>query len=221
MTTLVPDGRTIWKLLPLNMCKASTNLKDAISRNSLRLWCPRLVIVRLCVREIKLIFHDMYVDAIMIYRDKLCEDDDNPTWSYEDTCKSIRFSAQCVDIRTSVRVLWRHILVLLSVVRRGPSEVDIHAWYPYFQSCHKYFLDIAQHNDAVIALSACINIRIPFQNEVTITGLATMTVPCAEINKQTSPSVEHVFWSVERDAQSGRISDSIHSKTGSNWIWHI
>lgn len=48
---------------------------------------------------------------------------------------------------------------------RGPSECDILAWYPYFNGCHEYFLGVAQHNEAVNALAAFLNIRLPFQKE--------------------------------------------------------
>jgi len=40
---------------------------------------------------------------------------------------------------------------------------DIIDWYPHFQSCHRYFLDHAQHNPACQAMAAFINIRLPCQ----------------------------------------------------------
>ena len=58
---------------------------------------------------------------------------------------------------------------------RGPSEVDILAWYPYFQSCHTYFVDVAQHNEAVIALAAFLNIKLPFQRELSTICCSTTT----------------------------------------------
>ncbi|KAK7178383.1 hypothetical protein PSPO01_15569 [Paraphaeosphaeria sporulosa] len=40
---------------------------------------------------------------------------------------------------------------------------DILEWYPAYQSCQRYFLNHAQHDYAVQALTALINIRLPYQ----------------------------------------------------------
>lgn len=40
---------------------------------------------------------------------------------------------------------------------------DIFEWYPHYQTCQRYFLDHAQHSVSVQALSAFLNIRLPFQ----------------------------------------------------------
>jgi hypothetical protein len=45
------------------------------------------------------------------------------------------------------------------------QQFDIVEWYPKFQSCHKYFLDHAQHSGPVQALSAFINIQLPCQKQ--------------------------------------------------------
>jgi len=45
------------------------------------------------------------------------------------------------------------------------TQLDILDWYPQFQSCHKYFLDHAQHNPPVQALAAFLNIQLPFQKQ--------------------------------------------------------
>ncbi|KAG9232136.1 hypothetical protein BJ875DRAFT_94398 [Amylocarpus encephaloides] len=42
---------------------------------------------------------------------------------------------------------------------------EILEWYPQFQSCHRYFLDVAQHTGPVQALAAFVNIQLPFQKE--------------------------------------------------------
>lgn len=42
-------------------------------------------------------------------------------------------------------------------------QFDIAAWYPQFLSCHRYFLDHAQHSGACQALAAFINIKLPCQ----------------------------------------------------------
>jgi len=46
-------------------------------------------------------------------------------------------------------------------------QFDIVDWYPKFQSCHRYFLDHAQHSGPVQALSAFINIQLPYQKQPT------------------------------------------------------
>ncbi|SPQ21890.1 54f9547b-9125-4e7a-91b6-2d71424b7ecd [Thermothielavioides terrestris] len=43
------------------------------------------------------------------------------------------------------------------------GQFDIVDWYPYFQSCVRYFLKHAQYNGPVQFLAAFINIQLPFQ----------------------------------------------------------
>ena len=43
------------------------------------------------------------------------------------------------------------------------GQFDIIDWYPYFQSCIRYFLEHAQYNGPVQALAAFLNIQLPFQ----------------------------------------------------------
>jgi hypothetical protein len=45
------------------------------------------------------------------------------------------------------------------------DNFDIFEWYPGYQSCQRYFLDHAQHSVPVQALSAFLNIRLPFQRQ--------------------------------------------------------
>ena len=47
--------------------------------------------------------------------------------------------------------------------RATNPQFDIIEWYPQFQSCHRYFLDVAQHTQPVQALAAFINIQLPCQ----------------------------------------------------------
>lgn len=47
--------------------------------------------------------------------------------------------------------------------RQARPDFDILEWYPQFQSCHRYFLDQAQHSAPVQALAAFINIQLPYQ----------------------------------------------------------
>ncbi|KAL2191055.1 hypothetical protein L209DRAFT_675484 [Thermothelomyces heterothallicus CBS 203.75] len=43
------------------------------------------------------------------------------------------------------------------------DQFDIFDWYPYFQSCVRYFLEHAQFDGPVQALAAYLNIQLPFQ----------------------------------------------------------
>lgn len=45
------------------------------------------------------------------------------------------------------------------------SNFDIFEWYPQYQSCQEYFIDHAQHSVPVQALSAFLNIQLPFQKQ--------------------------------------------------------
>lgn len=49
--------------------------------------------------------------------------------------------------------------------RATNPQFDILEWYPQFQSCHRYFLDVAQHTGPVQALAAFVNIQLPFQQQ--------------------------------------------------------
>lgn len=42
-------------------------------------------------------------------------------------------------------------------------QFDIFDWHPAYQSCQRYFLDHAQHDNGVQAVAALINICLPFQ----------------------------------------------------------
>jgi hypothetical protein len=48
---------------------------------------------------------------------------------------------------------------------RTEDNFEIFDWYPRYQSCQRYFLDHAQHSVPVQALSAFLNIRLPFQRQ--------------------------------------------------------
>lgn len=45
----------------------------------------------------------------------------------------------------------------------GDPAFDILDWHPAYQSCQRFFLDHAQHEQATQALCALVNIRLPFQ----------------------------------------------------------
>ncbi|RJE23531.1 hypothetical protein PHISCL_04115 [Aspergillus sclerotialis] len=56
-------------------------------------------------------------------------------------------------------------MVGISEASQGTSDAsfDIFTWYPHYQNCQRYFLDHAQHSVPVQALSAFLNIKLPFQ----------------------------------------------------------
>ena len=56
----------------------------------------------------------------------------------------------------------------------GDPTFDILDWYPAYQSCQRYFLDISQHEPGTQALCALINIRLPFQH---LTNPITSSTP--------------------------------------------
>ncbi|KAL7949212.1 hypothetical protein V8C42DRAFT_241524 [Trichoderma barbatum] len=43
------------------------------------------------------------------------------------------------------------------------AQFDLFDWYPNYQSCLSFFLERGQHANAVQAVAAIINIRLPFQ----------------------------------------------------------
>lgn len=51
---------------------------------------------------------------------------------------------------------------------RGSDYFDVFQWYPHYQDCQRYFLDHAQHSSPVQALSAYLNIRLPFQRHPSV-----------------------------------------------------
>ncbi|KHN95409.1 uncharacterized protein MAM_06686 [Metarhizium album ARSEF 1941] len=57
------------------------------------------------------------------------------------------------------------------------SQFDIFEWYPTFQSCHRFFIEEAQHTNAVQAVAALINIQLPFEKIRNDGSSATPRVP--------------------------------------------
>ncbi|EEQ83600.2 uncharacterized protein BDCG_00405 [Blastomyces dermatitidis ER-3] len=49
--------------------------------------------------------------------------------------------------------------------RADDPQFDIFEWYPRYQNCQRYFLDHAQYSIPVQALSAFLNIYLPFQRQ--------------------------------------------------------
>lgn len=67
-------------------------------------------------------------------------------------------------------------------------QFDIASWYPQFLSCHRYFLDVAQHTGPCQAIAAFINIKLPVQK--TPNPVLSSTSPRSspgEMNLRPSP----------------------------------
>jgi hypothetical protein len=60
---------------------------------------------------------------------------------------------------------------------RTEDNFDIFEWYPRYQSCQRYFLDHAQHSVPVQALSAFLNIQLPFQRQPPIINSHPVAAP--------------------------------------------
>lgn len=61
--------------------------------------------------------------------------------------------------------------------RKLKSDFDLLEWYPQFQSCHRYFVNHAQHTGPVRALAAFINIQLPYQKYPNPMGAFTQPPP--------------------------------------------
>ena len=66
--------------------------------------------------------------------------------------------------------------------------IDIFEWYPFYQSCQRYFLDHAQRSGPVQAMSAFLNIRLPFQKHPDPLLNSTSPTPSAAAPSNT-PSI--------------------------------
>src|ERR1700761_2462005 len=71
----------------------------------------------------------------------------------------------------------------------GDPNFDILDWHPAYQSCQRFFLDHAQHEQATQALCALINIRLPFQylsNPISFSTPAQSPPPAGPSNPSSS-----------------------------------
>ncbi|KAL3471641.1 hypothetical protein BJX99DRAFT_21161 [Aspergillus californicus] len=78
-----------------------------------------------------------------------------------------------------------------SVNSKGDASFDVFEWYPHYQSCQRYFLDNAQHSSPVQALSAYLNIRLPFQRQPPVhssSGSVANDVSSTPTDNQPPPS---------------------------------
>ncbi|EAA60292.1 hypothetical protein AN4375.2 [Aspergillus nidulans FGSC A4] len=68
------------------------------------------------------------------------------------------------------------------------ENFDILEWYPHYQNCQRYFLDHAQHSSPVQAVSAYVNILLPFQRQPYPVFSATARTPSSTDAELTSGS---------------------------------
>ncbi|KAL2844007.1 hypothetical protein BJX68DRAFT_152225 [Aspergillus pseudodeflectus] len=107
------------------------------------------------------------------------------------------------------------------------DNFDIFEWYPHYQACQRYFLDYAQHSRPVQALSAYLNIRLPFQRQPhpvtnssdnttpeTSDGLASHGSPAAS---NTPPSVSLVPYIRRLVATGMDYPGVLHGFFGDEW----
>ncbi|KAL4879716.1 hypothetical protein BJY04DRAFT_88670 [Aspergillus karnatakaensis] len=101
------------------------------------------------------------------------------------------------------------------------DNLDIFDWHPHYQSCQRYFLDHAQHSSPVQALSAFLNIRLPFQRQSSVLnsnpssgdGMATAHLSASN----TSPPVSLVPY-VRRLVATGMDNPGVlHGFFGDDW----
>ena len=71
-----------------------------------------------------------------------------------------------------------------STTRADDSSFDIFVWHPKYASCQRYFLDHAQHSGPVQAVSAFLNIHLPYQRDPP-TNSSTVVSPM----RSTDPGV--------------------------------
>lgn len=64
---------------------------------------------------------------------------------------------------------------------------DILEWYPQYQSCHRYFLDHAQHSMPVQAIAAFINIQLPCQKQPVPVMSSNVSSP-----RSAGPDIPHL-----------------------------
>jgi hypothetical protein len=73
------------------------------------------------------------------------------------------------------------------------AQFDIVEWYPKFQSCHKYFLDIAQHQYPLQALAAFLNIQLPLQKQPYPVASSAVAFPHASNPNQAHGKLPQPF----------------------------
>ncbi|PFH55020.1 hypothetical protein XA68_11037 [Ophiocordyceps unilateralis] len=77
------------------------------------------------------------------------------------------------------------------------SQFDLFEWYPKYSTCLHFFVAEAQHSDSVKAVSAFVNIQLPFQQEASGGGGHVALVPYVRRLVATgfdSPTVLQAFF---------------------------
>ncbi|KAL4951107.1 hypothetical protein BDW69DRAFT_45028 [Aspergillus filifer] len=103
------------------------------------------------------------------------------------------------------------------------NDFDVFAWHPHYQNCQRYFLDHAQHSSPVQALSAYLNIRLPFQHDSPVLN-ASIDSPSTDgvtakppTSLDTPPSVSLVPY-IRRLVATGMDSPGVlHGFFGDDW----
>lgn len=113
-----------------------------------------------------------------------------------------------------------------------PSALDPLEWYPYFQSCRRFFLDHSQHSPLIQAVAAFTNILLPFQqhpNPVSSSSNPPLTRPTTSSpggnhngngnnNDASSPTISLIPY-IRRLIVTGLDTPSLlHSFFGSDWL---
>ncbi|KAK5993169.1 hypothetical protein PT974_06597 [Cladobotryum mycophilum] len=96
------------------------------------------------------------------------------------------------------------------------TQFDIFDWYPKYQSCLRYFHEQAQHTNAVQAVAANVNIRLPFQKNQHLSGQSSGAGPAPS---QATPDADaSLIPYVRRLVATGFDSPAIlHGFFGDDW----
>lgn len=114
----------------------------------------------------------------------------------------------------------------LSHASQGPSDAsfDIFTWYPHYQNCQRYFLDHAQHSIPVQALSAFLNIQLPFQrhpnpipNSFSPASSAGQTPSASSSTSDQLPSVSLIPYIRRLVATGMDFPGVLHGFFGDDW----
>lgn len=99
---------------------------------------------------------------------------------------------------------------------RTEDNFDIFEWYPRYQSCQRYFLDHAQHSVPVQALSAFLNIRLPFQRQPSVLNSSPSAIPLPDA--QPGPPSVSLLPYIRRLVATGMdFPGVLHGFFGDDW----
>ncbi|KAL4929496.1 uncharacterized protein BDV17DRAFT_56538 [Aspergillus undulatus] len=103
------------------------------------------------------------------------------------------------------------------------DNFDVFEWYPHYQNCQRYFLDHAQHSSPVQALSAYLNIRLPFQHDAPVLNASSDPAPCDGVSpspsstSNTPPSVSLIPYIRRLVATGMDYPGVLHGFFGDDW----